>query len=274
MIPFDIDPHWLADRAGGVALALLIFTIGWLISRTAHRLVLKAIPVKRFDQALAGFLANVVRYAVLAAAVIAALDTVGVKTTSFAAILASAGVAIGLALQGSLSNFASGVLILILRPFDIGQYVTVSGQSGTVTDIGLFATTLTGLGNEQIIIPNAQITSDVIVNFTAQANRRGSVKVGVAYGSDVKRVEEVLLRAAGRVDLVLKEPAPFVRFTNLGASSLDFEVFAWAAREDWGLMVHELRRAVYEELGAEGIEIPFNQVVVRTVGAVDAEAAA
>lgn len=273
MNPLAIDPNWLLDKLGGVALALVIFAVGWMLSRTAHRIVHRALPVRRFDAALAGFLANGVRYTVLAAAVIAALDTVGIHTTSLAAVLASAGVAVGLALQGSLSNFASGVLILILRPFDIGQTVTVSGQTGTVTDIGLFATTLTGPGNEQIIIPNAQVTSNVIVNFTAQAHRRGSVQVGVAYGTDVARVEEVLLNAASRVKRVLQEPAPFVRFTGLGASSLDFELFAYARREDLAVMVHELRRAVYEDLQAAGIEIPYGQIVVHHAPAPAAQTA-
>lgn len=262
-----LDPHWFADKVVGVTLAFGLFILGWLLARTAHKLVIRAFQVRRFDKALGRFLANVARYTLLAAAVIAALDTVGIQTTSFAALIASAGVAIGLALQGSLSNFASGVLIVVLRPFDLGQFVSIAGQSGTVSDIGLFATTLTGPGNEQIIIPNAQVTSNVITNFTAQDKRRGSVKVGLAYGSDARRVEEVLLQAASDLELVLEEPAPFVRFTGLGPNGLEFEVFAWARREDWGLMVHELRRAVYERVAAEGLEIPFNQIVVHEAAA-------
>lgn len=259
---FHVDPDWLLAKASDVGLALLLFAIGWMVARTVHKLILRGSSGRDFDPALAGFLAHIARYLVLAVAIVAAMDTVGIHTTSFAALFASAGVAIGLALQGSLSNFASGVLILVLRPFDIDQVVTIAGQTGRVSDIGLFATTLVGAGNERILIPNSMVTGDVIVNLTAQSTRRAIIGVGVAYGSDVDQVVDVLRRAASRVPTVLADPAPDIRFTALGASALNFEVWVWCAPVDFPKTNHDVRKAVYEALDAAGIAIPFDQLVV------------
>jgi small conductance mechanosensitive channel len=258
MVTFDMETIY--PIIYNLAKAVLIFVVGWLGSKWANRLTRK-ILAKR-DPALVAFLGGLAQYTVLAATVIASLGEVGVQTTSLVAVLASAGLAIGLAFQGSLSNFASGIMILLFRPFTLEQRVTVAGHPGVVKDVGIFATTLVTPENETIIIPNSKITSDAIINHTVRGTLRAGVEVGVAYGVDVDKVVEVLKGAAARVELVLTDPEPKVVFTGLGASSLDFKILVWSASADSVAMQHAVRRAVYEDLGKAGIEIPFNQLVV------------
>lgn len=211
----------------GAATAVLIFIVGWLVSKWTH-----------------------------------ALARVGLETTSLVALLASAGLAIGLALQGSLSHFASGVMLLLFRPFTVGDFVEAGGKTGTIEEIGLFATTLTTPDNHRVTIPNSSITGGAITNFTILGKRRAVINVGVAYGSDVDEVEQMLLAAVGELEAVLDVPGPAAVFGELGASSLDFAVRVWAQNADFGAMQHAARKAIYDKLNAEGIDIPFNQIVV------------
>ena len=242
--------------------AILIFIVGWIISKWVNRLTLKSCRKSKVDEALARFLASIFQYTVLAAALIAALAYVGIQTTSLIAVFASAGLAVGLALQGSLSNFASGVMILFFRPFSLGDKVTAGGETGKVVDIGLFATILLTPDNNKIIIPNSSVTGNTIVNFTVEGTLRGGVDVGVAYGVEVEKVIPVLDKAARETELVLQDPAPAVAFVSLGASSLDFKVLAWCQSGDFIPMQHNLRCSVYKALNEAGVEIPFNQIVV------------
>ncbi len=249
-----------------LAIAILIFIVGWILSKWVNRLTLKALRLRKLDEALIRFMAGIFQYTVLAAAVIAALGAVGVETTSLVAVLASAGLAVGLALQGSLANFSSGVMILFFRPFTIDDRVTVSDHTGFVKDIGLFATTLLTLDNHTIIVPNSEITSNAVVNYTRKGVIRGRVDVGVAYGTQVAPVIEALLKAARHTEMVLKDPEPDIRFDGLGASSLDFQVYAWCDADDLIPMTHHLRTSVYNALNEAGFEIPFSQIVVHQAG--------
>ena len=245
-----------------VVIALLILSIGWIVSKWGKKLTYRMLTVKKLDEALARFLSGIIQYVILAAAVISSLETVGVQTTSLVAILASAGLAIGLALQGSLSNFSSGVMLLFFRPFNLGDKITAAGHTGAVMNIGVFTTTLLTLDNEKIIIPNSSITSGSIVNFAAERTLRGCVDVGIHYGTDIGAVIDVLKKAASRSACVLKDPAPAIAFTELGASALNFKVFAWCKWEDYLDMLHHVRRAVYEDLDKAGIKIPYQQIVI------------
>jgi len=245
-----------------VAMAILIFIVGWIAAKITRRLLVRVLGHRKVDEAVRRFIGAIGFYSVLAATVIAALGAVGIQTTSLVAIFASAGLAIGLALQGSLANFASGILILVMRPIRLNDVVRVGGHNGRVDDVGLFATTLVTLDNEKIIVPNSKVTGDSIINYTTLGQRRGGVDVGVAYGSDVAKVMEVLLKAAGGVEQTLDDPAAAVAFTGLGASSLDFRVFSWSAPADFLPMLSGLRTAIYDALNEAGIEIPFNQIVV------------
>ncbi|WP_052548099.1 mechanosensitive ion channel family protein [Enhygromyxa salina] len=246
----------------GAITALLIFVVGWVVSKWTHGAVTRLMRKRDLDEALARFLASIAQYLVLAATVIAALGHVGVETTSLVALLGTAGLAIGLALQGSLSHFASGVMLLVFRPFTIGDFVEAGGKSGTIAEVGLFATSMTTLGNERVTIPNGAITGGPITNFTILGKRRAQIDVGVAYGTDIEVVTQLLLEAAKDSELVLTDPAPAAVFLNLGASSLDFSLFVWANNADFGPAKHVTRKAVYDRLNAAGIELPFNQIVV------------
>ncbi len=260
LLPDYLRPfgHLVVAFAAGLA----ILTLGWIASKWANRILLRVARARRVDESLARFLAALAQYTVIAAATIAALEKVGVETTSVVALFASAGLAVGLALQGSLSNFASGVLLLVQRPLAIGDYVTLAGMAGTVDEIGLFATTLVSPDNDTIVIPNAQVTGGTIVNHSARGVRRSRVAVGVAYGAPVEAVKAALARATERVGAVLRDPAPAVRFDGFGASSLDFVVFAWSRAADAVDVQDALRRAIHDELAAAKIEIPFPQMVV------------
>jgi len=253
---------WGLPFAQDLMLALVIFIIGWIVSKWTNKLVQKAMAKGNTDVALGRFLGSIAQYTVLVAAIIAALGTVGIQTTSVVAVFASAGLAVGLALQGSLSNFASGVMILFFKPFILNDMITAGGHTGVAVDIGLFATTLHTPDNMKIIIPNSAITGGSIVNITTLGTRRGAIDVGVAYGADLEKAKAVLEKAASKPGMVLSDPAPAVAFVGLGASSLDFKVMTWCNSPDYLAMLHAVRCEVYDELNAAGIEIPFAQIVV------------
>lgn len=242
--------------------ATAIFAIGWFASKMVHRLVITALHRTRVEEALARFLASIAQYIVLAATVIASLNRVGVQTTSLVALLASAGLAVGLALQGSLSNFASGVMILGFRPFILGDVVEIGGKSGTVEDIGLFMTRLITANNETVLVPNSSVTGGIIANYTALGVRRVVVEVGVAYGEDVRHVQQVLREVTEGLESCLKDPAPSVVLDNFGPSSLNFHVRAYAKTDTFWSMVGELKMRIYEALNKNEIDIPFDQLVV------------
>jgi small conductance mechanosensitive channel len=260
LLPESLDPY--APMFVGALTALLILIAGWIVSKWVHRLLLKVCLRRQVDEALARFAASIAQYLIIAAAVIAALGKVGIESTSFIAILGAAGLAVGFALQGSLSNFASGVLMLLFWPVDIGQLVTVAGHTGVIEEIGLFATTLGTPDNETIIIPNAKITDDSIVNYAKKGNIRANVSIGVAYGTDITLAMQVISKACGAADLVLADPAPSVAFAGFGSSSLDLLARPWSLPNDYPAMQHNVRIEIYNALANSGIEIPFDQIVV------------
>lgn len=260
LLPEAAQPY--AGLIEGALLALAIFIIGWIVSKWANGLTKRLLKRGKVDEALSRFLGNIVQYAVLAAAVIAALEKVGVQTTSLVAIFASAGLAVGLALQGSLSNFASGVMILFFRPFSLDDVVTVAGVTAAVKDIGIFSTTVQTPDNDKIIIPNAKITGDVIKNHTVIGTRRAGIDIGVAYGSDIKEIEKLCMGVANANSLVLSDPGPGFAFTEMGASSINFKLFVFSKQEDWLAVQDQVRRGCYDALNEAGIDIPFDQVVV------------
>ena len=242
--------------------AILIFIIGWIASKWANMLVQRSLKKGQVDDALGRFLGNITQYAVLAAAIIASLGAVGVETTSMVAIFASAGLAVGLALQGSLSNFASGVMILFFRPFNLGDKVEAGGHTGAVKDIGLFASTLLTPDNKRIIIPNSAITNNAITNYTVEGTLKAVIDVGIAYGVNVETALEVMKKAAEKTEGVLVDKGAGAIMVSLGASSLDCKVWAWCNAGDYMPVCNALRIATYNALNEAGIEIPFAQIVV------------
>lgn len=250
------------ELAVALGQGLLVLAVGFAISKWVRRFVLRTVEARKLDLALGRFLAAILQWTVIAASALAALEAVGFETTSLLAVFASAGIAVGLALQGSLSNFASGVMLLVFRPFDIGDVVTLAGNTGAVHEIGLFATTLHTADGQKVIVPNGAVTSSTIVNGTSRGTRRADVAVGVAYGTDPERVVRILTEAASGCPLVRAEPAVAVMFTGLGASSVDFTVQAWCAAPDLLATASQVRAACYRALGEAGIEIPYPQVVM------------
>lgn len=246
----------------GIALALIIFTVGWIISKWAANVTHKTLQKRKVDEALARFLASLAQYTVLGMTLIAALGKVGLPIASLVAVFGAAGLAIGLALQGNLGHFASGVMLLIFRPFTIGDFITAGGHTGTVEEVGLFATTMITPNNDKIIVANSGITGGSITNHTSLGKRRAEISVGVAYGEDMEKVKKVLADAANSCSMVLDDPGVGVAFVNFGASSLDFVVMPWSKPEDYIPMIGDVRTRIYDALNAANIEIPFDQVVM------------
>ena len=259
-VPEALEP-WVPYIVGA-ALALVIFIIGWIASKWAYSMALRILRRQKVDEALARFLAGIAQYAVLAAAVITALGKVGVETASLVALLATAGLAIGLALQGSLSHFAAGVMTLLFRPYTIGDKITAAGHTGGVTDIGLFATTLTTPNNDTIIIPNGEVSSGSIVNHSKIGTCRANISIGVAYGTEVEKAMQIITDCLKTTDKVLAEPGPSCAFAGFGASSLDLLARPYSLPGDFPGMQHNCRISIYNALNAAGIEIPFDQIVV------------
>lgn len=255
----DLFPVWLRPYVPSLVnlvFGLLILLVGWFISKSVSKAVLGALRRAHVEEALARFLGSIAQYCVLAAAIISALNRIGVQTTSLVALLASAGLAIGLALQGSLSNFASGVMILFFRPFMLGDQVELSGLSGTVDDIGLFQTSLSAANGERVIIPNSSITSSPIINYSARGSRRASVEVSVSPGTPAEKVIEHLLAAAGKIATVIPEPAPAVTIDLATPTALNMTLVAWSRAADFGATQSELRLAVAKELAEAKIGGP------------------
>lgn len=256
-----INNHYVS-LLQNILVAILILVIGWVVSKWVNRIVLMMLRNRKVDEALSRFLGSMAQYTMLTLAIVSALGTVGIETTSLVAVLASAGIAVGLALQGSLSNFASGVLILFFRPFDLKDVITAAGETGVVEDIGIFTTELKTPQNHRITIPNGSVLSGPITNYTKAGTRRGTIEVGVAYGADLEKVIDVLKGAVAKCEVALKDPEPVFVFANFGASSLDFAVHVHAQCGDFFKMLHEVRIEIYNALNEAGIEIPFTQIVV------------
>ena len=263
IFPPALQPY--APLIIGAAKALGIFIVGWIVSKWAFALLLGAARKRELDEAVGRFVASLGQYLVLAAAVVAALGAVGVETTSVVAIVGAAGLAVGLALQGTLGHLASGLMLLIFRPFSIGDVVTTTGHTGKVEEIGLFATTLLTPDNMRITIPNGSVTGGSITNVTIMGTRRAEILVGIAYGEDPNRASDVILEAVAKVDDVLEDPAPAVVVAGFGASAIDLKVLVWMKSADFGKVSHDSKIAVYAALNAAKIEIPFDQLVVHRV---------
>ena len=212
---------------------------------------------EQLDDTLFVFLSKFAQVVVLAVGSVFVLNSFGVQTTSIVALLGAAGLAVGLALQGTLSNFAAGIMLIVFRPFKRGDYVSVSGQSGTVKEISIFTTELGTPDNLQIIVPNGQVWGAPITNFSAYGTRRLDVTFGVAYASDLKQVEEVLAQVIAADKRIHQDPAPVIKVSNLNQSSVYFVVRIWCDSSDLWTLRLDLNRQVKDNFDAQKIEIPF-----------------
>ena len=250
------------DYALGLAMnvlyAIIIITVALIVAGWVRRRILRfSANHPRMDATLFGFLGSLAKYAVLTVAAIFVLNRFGIQTTSLVALIGAAGLAIGLALQGTLSNLAAGVMLILFRPFRAGDFVDVAGQSGTVREVSLFFTEFATPDNVQVIIPNGQIWSSAITNYSVNPTRRVDLTFGVSYDSDLKKVDRVLNDIIAADTRIHADPAPFVKVTNLGDSSVDFTLRVWVDRADWWDVTCDLKRVVKDRFGADGIDIPF-----------------
>lgn len=245
--------------AGG---ALLLLVAAWVVANWVRRLIRSSLTDTNFDLTLTRFFSNIAYYAILIFAVLGVLSAFGIGVASFAAVLAAAGFAVGLALQGSLSNFAAGVMLLIFRPFSVGDTIEVAGGRGTVQEIQLFTTILDTPDNRRLTIPNGSIFGDTIENETFHDTRRVDVEVGTDYPADLDRTRDVLLQAASGVEGRLQDKEPVAYLDSLGGSSINWSVRVWASTDDYWTVKARLTQAVKDALDDAGIGIPYPQMDV------------
>ncbi|WP_318437542.1 small-conductance mechanosensitive channel MscS [Photobacterium leiognathi] len=261
--------NWLSDNqdlliqyAVNLVSALLILFIGNMIVKAVAGAVAKVLRKKDMDNAVVEFIHGLVRYLLFVIVLIAALSRIGVQTASVVAVIGAAGLAVGLALQGSLSNFAAGVLIVAFRPFKSGDFVEVAGVSGAVESIQIFSTELRTPDNKTVVVPNSSIIGNPITNYSRNATRRIDLVIGVSYSADLQKTKDVLKRVVNADERVLKDPEPTIGVVALADSSVNFVVRPWVNTPDYWAVYFDLNQAIKEELDKEGIEIPFPQMDV------------
>ncbi len=250
--------EFLASILGSVVAAALILFVGFVLGSWAkRRIVGLADHHARLDKTLFHFLGNVVRYVILGFAILIVLNTFGVQTTSIIAAIGAAGLAIGLAMQGALSNVAAGVMIILFRPFKLGDFIDVDGTMGTVKEISLNNTVLADLTNVKVIIPNAEVWGNTISNYSEYPTRRAEWSFGVGYGANLAVAERAILDTILADERSHAEPEPFIQVNNLNDSSVDFLVRVWVNASDYFQYKADITRKVKEALDAKGVDIPF-----------------
>jgi small conductance mechanosensitive channel len=239
--------------------AIAVFVIGRWVAKGLRNLARRVMEKKAVDQTLTSFAVNLAYVALLAFVIIAALGQLGIQTTSFIAVIGAAGLAIGLALQGSLSNFAAGFLMIIFRPFKIGDLIEGAGVTGVVEEIEIFTTTLKTPDNKTVIIPNASLTSGNIVNWTAKGTRRVDLMMGIGYDDDIDKARKIMADIIAQDARILKDPAPMIAVAELADSSVNFTVRPWAKADDYWGVYFDLTEKFKKAFDAEGISIPYPQ---------------
>ena len=249
-----------------VGLALLIFIVGRWLAKKAVTVANRVMIRGRMNDTAANFLSRLLYGVLLVIIALAALSKVGVQTTSVVAILGGAAVAVGLSLKDQLSNFAAGIMIVTFRPFVKGDYVQISSYTGTVAEITLVNTHLTTINNHDVIIPNSDITTSAVINYTALPNRRVDITIGVGYDANIKTAKKLILRLAKENPVAFSDPAPIVRVTNLGDNSVDLTLNVWTTNADWWSMQCDLLEQFKYVFDSEKIDIPFPQRSVHIKG--------
>ncbi len=245
--------------------AFIILILGRIAAGIARKLIKKALERADTDPAIVSFAGSLIYILILTFAILAALAKFGIQTASFVAILGAAGFAVGFALQGSLGNFASGVLILVFRPFRIGDFIDAAGVTGTVKDIHLFTTLLATPDNVQIIVPNGKLYGDIIKNYSANDTRRVDMVIGIGYGSSMKKAAELMEGLIKADERILTDPAPTIAVAELADSSVNFIVRPWVKKEDYWTVKFDLTEKIKETFDANDIEIPFPQHSIHMV---------
>lgn len=254
-----------------VLLAIITLLVGWWIIGRITSGVHMLMEKRNIDRTLHGFIGALIGVGLKVLLLVSVAGMIGVETTSFIALIGAAGLAVGLALQGSLANFAGGMLILILRPFKAGEYIEAQGVGGTVDSIQIFQTVLKTPDNKTVIIPNGSLSNGNIINYSRQPTRRVDINIGIDYGDDVKKARAILLRLAEADERVFTDPAPVVWLVGLGDNSVDLSLRMWAKTEDFWGVFWNLQEQAKEAFDAEGITIPFPQRTVHMVAEASAD---
>ncbi len=253
------------DLGGRILGALVIFVVGRVIISFLNKMLARILERRKVDAGVQTFVRSLVNILLMVLLIVAIISKLGIETTSFAALLASAGVAVGMALSGNLQNFAGGLIILLFRPYKVGDWVECQGESGTVREIQIFHTILTTADNKTVYIPNGSASSGVIVNYSHEETRRVDWVIGVEYGESFERVEATvrsILRAEPRI---LSQPAPTVAMDALDASSVNVLIRVWVKNGDYWGVYYDVRRAIYEEFNRAGIGFPYPQLTIHQV---------
>ena len=250
---------WVATYGLQVLGAVVILVVGWLAAKIVRRALERLLEKAKEEETLSRFVAGLVHIALLTFIIIAALGKAGVPVTSFIAVIGAAGLAIGLALQGSLANFAAGVLLILFKPIKAGDFVEAGGATGVVEEVGIFVTQIRTPDNKTIIVPNAKVTGDNITNYSAKPTRRVDLVIGVAYDADLKRTREVIAAVLEADERVLDDPAPQIAVSELADSSVNFVVRPWVNTADYWDVYFGTLEAAKIALDGAGIGIPFPQ---------------
>jgi len=249
----------LATYGLKVVFAIIVLIVGRWVARLFSKLIQRVMKKQEIDETLRSFIGNMTYYALLTFVVLAALGQLGIQTTSFIAVIGAAGLAIGLALQGSLANFASGFLMIMFRPFKVGDLIEGAGVMGTVESLQIFTTQLRTPDNKKIIIPNASLTGDNIINWSATGTRRVDMVFGIGYEDDIDKAKALIHEILSADDRVLEDPAPLVALSELADSSVNFVARPWVKSGDYWSVFFDTTEAVKKRFDAEGISIPYPQ---------------
>ena len=268
-VDFDAIGKWLLSMTPKVLGALLTLIIGWWLAGLIAGIVRRAMERAKADQGVRDFLYSCVKITIKILVVITALSTLGLNVTTLIAALSAAGIAICLALKDSLSNFASGVLILFNHTFKIGDFIEINGQKGTVRRIELMFTTLATPDNKRLVIPNSVLTSDMIINYTAKNTRRLELQVGVAYGSDILAVKKAITAALKSYGNVSWDAEPIIGISSFDDSAITFDIKVWVKTSAFIESQYAINENILSEFRKAGVEIPFNQLDVHMIGSKD-----
>ncbi|MBP8760111.1 MAG: mechanosensitive ion channel [Parabacteroides sp.] len=250
------------DLGKRIVTAVIVFLIGRIIIGLLNKLFRKILIRRNVELSIRTFLGSMVNILLTVLLIISVVGALGVETTSFAALLASAGVAIGMALSGNLQNFAGGLMVLLFKPYKVGDVIEAQSVNGTVKEIQIFHTILTTFDNKVIYVPNGALSSGVITNYSNQATRRVDWVFGIEYGEDYERVKSVIERLAARDERILTDPLPFIALHALADSSVNVTLRVWVKSEDYWGVYFDMNQKVYETFNSEGISFPFPQLTV------------
>lgn len=255
----DTVTNWLSENGLSIVGAILILLVGRILAGVFKKLLQKVLHRSNLDQTIVSFLGNLFYGLLITLIVLMALGQIGVETTSFVAIVGAAGLAVGIALKDSLSNFAAGVMLLINKPFTIGDYIEAGGTSGSVNEIRLFATKLKTPDNRVVYVPNSSVIGGNITNYTAEATRRVDMEFGIGYSDDIDKAKDIILKLLSNDERVLKDPAPQIVVGSLGDSSVNIKVRPWTKKEDYWGFYFDMTENVKKKFDEEGVSIPFPQ---------------